>query len=426
MARPALARLGLWLGVAAWISVNASHARGDEPKALDVLTNAVEAMKASKSFAASVELEGIGGRVGVTPVASAAVVLRRDPQGTALWHFAARGKAAGGGGGGAGKPEADLAGGYDGTLVRALRPAEKKLIETDRGSISLLDEDGTNALVSWATRWNELAADTLEHAEDARLHLDATTLVHGVACHTLYIDYSGLEIADAPLMDAWWYLGVEDSLPRRVDLHYYDEERGDGFVRVSLRDLKRDAPVSDADLVIALPEGFQAEKRITPKPVARQRTGGGGGGGGATNPLGIGAPAADWTLKDSDGKDVSLKDFRGKVVLMDFWATWCPPCRAAMPGIQAIHEKYADKGVVVIGMNMSESGDAPGYMRKNKFTYKLVLNAEGVAPKYGVSGIPHFAVVAPDGTIAHAGVGFGEGTEEGLIAAIERLLDQPK
>src|SRR5262249_7371157 len=105
---------------------------------------------------------------------------------------------------------------------------------------------------------------------------------------------------------------------------------------------------------------------------------------------------------------------------LDFWATWCGPCRAAMPGVQALHEKYKDKGVSVFGLNCWESGDAPGYMKEQKYTYGLLLNADEVAGKYGVSGIPTIYVIGRDGKVVYQSVGF-EG-EEALEAAVKKAL----
>ena len=70
--------------------------------------------------------------------------------------------------------------------------------------------------------------------------------------------------------------------------------------------------------------------------------------------------APEWQLSDVDGKPVKLSDFKGKVVILDFWATWCPPCRAEIPGFVAIQKKYADKGFTVIGVSLDKQGAFSG------------------------------------------------------------------
>jgi thiol-disulfide isomerase/thioredoxin len=228
----------------------------------------------------------------------------------------------------------------------------------------------------------------------------------------VYVDYS--DTSDPTLFDAWWYLGKEDSLPRRMDMHFIDQGKGDGFAVTILSDVKADAAIDSGALTAVTPEGFEVKKIAAPE---RRRNGGGP----APNPgPKIGQPAPEWTLTDAAGKEHKLADYKGKVVVMDFWATWCGPCRAAMPGVQAIHDKYKAKGVAVFGLDCWESGDAPGYMREQKFTYGLLMKADDVAGKYGVSGIPTICVVGPDGRILYLQTGF-EG-EEAVEAAIERGL----
>lgn len=144
----------------------------------------------------------------------------------------------------------------------------------------------------------------------------------------------------------------------------------------------------------------------------------------------VGARAPEWTAVDPDGKEHRLSDYKGKIVVMDFWATWCPPCRKAMPGMQRIHERYKDRGVVVLGMNAWQSRGGPDpvkYMKDNKFTYGLMLKADAAATAYQLTGIPAFFVVAQDGTLAYANTeGYSEEGEKRLEQAIEALLKEPR
>ena len=142
----------------------------------------------------------------------------------------------------------------------------------------------------------------------------------------------------------------------------------------------------------------------------------------------VGEVAPAWETKDPEGKTHKLADYKGKIVVMDFWATWCPPCRQAMPGLQKIHEQYKDQGVVVLGMNFAErpGGDPVGYMKEQEFTYGLMLNSEEIAKAYGVSGIPAFFVVGPDGKVIHRAVGFGPDTKQKLEEVIKANLPAVK
>lgn len=120
--------------------------------------------------------------------------------------------------------------------------------------------------------------------------------------------------------------------------------------------------------------------------------------------------------------DFRLEDYRGKVVVMDFWATWCGPCKMAMPGLQKLHEKYKDRGVVVLGMNCWERGDPVAYMRNNNFTYGLVTGADNYATQYGVRGIPHFVVIGVNGETVHQASGYSQQNEHALDQAIANHL----
>ncbi|QYU67632.1 TlpA family protein disulfide reductase [Leptolyngbya sp. 15MV] len=139
----------------------------------------------------------------------------------------------------------------------------------------------------------------------------------------------------------------------------------------------------------------------------------------------MGAAAPDFSLADPQGKPIALAELRGKVVLLDFWATWCGPCRQAMPAMQRLHEAHADEGLVVIGMNAWENADPVAFKKEHGFTYTLALKADEVAARYGVTGIPAFFVIDRQGQIVHSGVGFGPGTEGDLTAAVRAAIQKP-
>src|SRR5262245_41943398 len=85
-------------------------------------------------------------------------------------------------------------------------------------------------------------------------------------------------------------------------------------------------------------------------------------------------PAPEWELKDVDGKSVKLSDFKGKVVILDFWATWCLPCRMEIPGFVDLQKKYADQGLVVIGVSLDDGHEVvKSFMNRQGVNYSVVL-----------------------------------------------------
>lgn len=116
-------------------------------------------------------------------------------------------------------------------------------------------------------------------------------------------------------------------------------------------------------------------------------------------PVQLNVPAPDLRLTDLDGKPVALSDYRGKVVLVNNWATWCPPCRAEMPDLQAYYETHANKDFVIIGI---EAGDSPGEVRKfvntMRLTYPIWLDVEMVAvSKFRNNSLPSSYLIDRDG-----------------------------
>ena len=119
----------------------------------------------------------------------------------------------------------------------------------------------------------------------------------------------------------------------------------------------------------------------------------------------VGQSAPDFTLKDLDGNSVSLHQFRGHVVILDFWASWCSPCRASMPTLDGFAAEYHDKGLVLIGVSLDRSAsDASSFLKENDYhrliaLWKSASASQAVAKTYGISGIPHTFVLDTDGII---------------------------
>ena len=144
----------------------------------------------------------------------------------------------------------------------------------------------------------------------------------------------------------------------------------------------------------------------------------------------IGKPAPDFSLQRTDGKDMKLSEEKGNVVLIDFWATWCPPCRASLPHLQKIHEdqKLADKGLHIFAVNEGEEKDkAKSYLDQNNLTFPCVLDkSSAVGNKYLVHGIPTTVIIGRDGKVRNVWIGYGDGMEEQVRKALDGALSAPK
>jgi peroxiredoxin len=118
--------------------------------------------------------------------------------------------------------------------------------------------------------------------------------------------------------------------------------------------------------------------------------------------------APEFALKDSDGRTVTLADYKGKVVLLNFWATWCGPCKIEIPWFADFEQKYKDRGFAVLGVAMDEEGweVVKPYLAESKVNYRVILGNDTVAGLYGgVESLPTTFVLDRDGKIASTHVG---------------------
>ncbi|WP_243472638.1 TlpA family protein disulfide reductase [Winogradskyella sp. MH6] len=149
----------------------------------------------------------------------------------------------------------------------------------------------------------------------------------------------------------------------------------------------------------------------------------------------ISEDAPQFALKNMRGESIALKDLKGKVVILDFWATWCGPCKASFPGMQKVVTKYKDdENVEFLFIDTFERGknrekDVEGFISKNNYTFNVIYDTQKensrdfeVAEKYEVDGIPTKVIIGPDGKIRLKSVGYGGSTAK-LIEEMDIVID---
>ncbi len=138
-------------------------------------------------------------------------------------------------------------------------------------------------------------------------------------------------------------------------------------------------------------------------------------------------PAPEFALKDADGKVLRLSDYRGKVVLLDFWATWCGPCKIEIPWFMDFERRYKDRGFAVVGVSMDEEGwpAVKPFIQELAINYRIVLGDDATSRNYGgVDALPTTFIIDREGKIAavHIGVVSKRDIQDG----IEKLLGPPQ
>jgi cytochrome c biogenesis protein CcmG/thiol:disulfide interchange protein DsbE len=136
-------------------------------------------------------------------------------------------------------------------------------------------------------------------------------------------------------------------------------------------------------------------------------------------------PAPEFALKDGSGKTASLKDYRGKVVLLDFWATWCHGCQKEIPWFSEFDRKYAAKGLAVVGVSLDSDGwkvVAP-FIKTAKVPYRILLGNDAMAKTYGIENMPDTFLIDGEGRIAAIYNGLVD--KDNVEANIQTMLPQP-
>jgi thiol-disulfide isomerase/thioredoxin len=144
-------------------------------------------------------------------------------------------------------------------------------------------------------------------------------------------------------------------------------------------------------------------------------------------PTPIAAP--DFTLEDMDGETYTLSKLRGKVVMVNFWATWCPPCREEIPSMEAVYQSLRDKGFIVLAINQWESPDHVfSYMGQLDVypTFPILFDRDSsVSDSYGVKGLPTTLLIDKQGRVVYRAVGGRNFNHPEVRALIQQMIGEP-
>ncbi|MCA9279409.1 MAG: TlpA family protein disulfide reductase [Phycisphaeraceae bacterium] len=391
-------------------------------RAIELLREADNAMQKLSHVKYIADVQYVGAMAGVhADIAKVQVVVQRqDEEDSPLgWRFNAQGDVLY-------NENTGLLGHHaacDGATFAYYELEEPTVVSVPARTILDVEAGGARATVGWIVRWNDLVHEPIFGQDmDLSPRFEGVKNVHGELCDVVKIDVSSLSFVEE--FEIWYFIDQDTHLPRRVDTLFYDVggTTSDGFESVYINELVSDdtvlAGVSDSAFQVDVPDGYTLDKREPAQDVYTA----------PEMPTMAGKEAPGFELRTVSGDVVRLEDMKGDVVVLDFWATWCGPCVAAMPGIQRVHEKFSDdrfssdQEVHIFGMNTWESGDPGAFLKQNKITYPTLLSADNAARDYMVTGIPTMVIIGRDGKIAWYHVGFAPALEEMLETEIEKAL----
>jgi thiol-disulfide isomerase/thioredoxin len=216
--------------------------------------------------------------------------------------------------------------------------------------------------------------------------------VHGEPCDLVRVSYADDD------EDSLWCFGTDDHLPRRLEWI-----SADGSEDLRIFRLATEPAIDDRTFSMETPPGLTVKEKIYgPEP---------------------GSPAEDWTLATPAGEIISLSDLVGQVVVLDFWATWCPPCIASLEGLRSIEEELQGRPVRYFAVNTMESGDPVAFADKHGLDLTILLEGDTVHDRYALGSLPASVVIDPTGRHVGLTLGyFGEGSERYLRQLIEKAL----
>lgn len=140
-----------------------------------------------------------------------------------------------------------------------------------------------------------------------------------------------------------------------------------------------------------------------------------------------GTPAPDFTLPDLNGIEHTLSKYKGKVVFLNIWATWCQPCKDEMPSMEKLHQRFKDKDFIMLAVSIDKDGkkSVEPFMKEYNLTFTALLDPEGITSKmYKTTGVPETFIVDKDGTVIHKVIGPRDWGKEALFEIFENIINR--
>lgn len=384
-----------------------------DPALREMFRQAAQRLQDAKSISFHGKTSHTGSIVGKTGAADANVRMVRVEVPSPHWRFRSTGT------GGRTPDEAvpfDVT--WDRQRVSWLDTPAKKLIE--RPFTGPKAQIVQSALVSVPTQMQESTPFSREITAEG-MTLEGNEAAGGVTCDIVAVRYK----AKGGVIKFW--LAETDRLPRKIE-RVSESTTYPNSTTYELTDLKLDEPLTEEQMTIALPEGFERDSTAPAAPIGTP----------ATVTPGLGTPPApaapptehfpaapEFELTAPDGTTVNPASLKGSVVVLYFWGTWSLPSRAADPEVQALHEKYKDRGVKVLGMSVREkTREAPAeFLASLKRAYTNLPDADAVARRYAIIRYPTFVVIDGQWRRRATIEGFkADTTPDELKAAVENLL----
>ncbi len=295
---------------------------------------------------------------------------------------------------------------YDGVTSKVLNPIRREVV-VDRDSVWWMHRYGAIAFLLALPPFNRRCYDS--QVVSIRLESEIPVTLNGVQCYAIRCTYP----SDEMLSDRsnLWFIGVQDSLPKKMIETWTFASGGRDSAIAEWTDIQINPDMSKQVFDIPTPEGYTEQ-------ICQWQS--------APSLLKIGTPAPDWKLPTGIGDSVSLSELRGKVVVLDFWGTWCGHCYPAMNEIQKVHDSVGSHGVIVLGISCKEqpSADPANVLRSKGYTYTTLVRGDSILVPYNVNAFPSAVVIGKTGLIIWAEAGYDPKMATGILEVIRKEIGE--